>query len=980
MAATSVLGKSTDPRFPQFDALPLFAFLYGMKYMLIFFSVLLTFSSTALQAQKRPLNFSDYDGWNSLRNSNLSKDGNWVSYEIRPLKGDGTLHLKNLDKGIDKEFDRGYSAQINVNATFMVFKIKALHDTLRNLEIKDTPRSKYPKDSLGIYLFEQDSLLTFGKVKSFEIGDKGGDIIAVQFDSKFKIPKKEEEGKKKKKKKKKKGAAEVKPQKPKKGTYPLLIINPLNEELIWCEHVSSHEVSENADRIAYTTFFGGDIDSAAVFTYQPSDQKLDTIYHGSGKALKPSLSSDGSSLIFLHSPDTAETKVYGIYHAKGAGSMRIVVDSMNTNMPEGMTTSENGRLRWAEDGSQFFFGISDIPREEPEDTIPNSEKAKVDVWSWTDLRLQPQQLKNKSRNEKHTFLCAFIINGQKMVQLEEDELSSVRLNRWGTNSYALKRNSRAYQKSYSWAYPWPADYSLIDIKTGETILTLDSIVYGAELSPEEKYVSYYDPATQNWMAIDIVKKDTINLTEGLCSQGEIFFTESAQVPATPYPFGIEGWTQNENVIIAAKYDLWEIDPTGIDAPWSLTNGEANTNKMRARLNQLDYDKAHFHTDDQWVISLFEENTNRSGFGISHHRPNRFEVAMLDDASISGLRKAKDADIFSYRIQTFELYPELFVTRPLFTDLYADKLQKYERVSYTNPQQEEVYWGSVKKHFWKDVEGNEMKGLLYLPEFLDESQEYPVIVYFYEKNFGTEHRHKPFRPSPSTVSIPYYLSNGYIVFVPDVEYGTGHPGKDAYNCIVSGAQSVAALPYVNAEKMAIQGQSWGGYQVAYLVTQTNMFAAGMAGAPVSNMTSAYGGIRWGSGMSRMFQYERTQSRIGEDLWSATDLYLENSPVFHLPNVETPLLIMHNDGDGAVPWYQGIEMFVGMRRLNKPCWMLNYNGDEHNLMKQANRRDLSKRMYQFFEHYLRDAPAPEWMLEGVPAVEKGKNNGFAYPYSR
>jgi dipeptidyl aminopeptidase/acylaminoacyl peptidase len=171
-------------------------------------------------------------------------------------------------------------------------------------------------------------------------------------------------------------------------------------------------------------------------------------------------------------------------------------------------------------------------------------------------------------------------------------------------------------------------------------------------------------------------------------------------------------------------------------------------------------------------------------------------------------------------------------------------------------------------------------------------------------------------------------------------------------------------------MGLQGQSWGGYQTAQLVTMTERYAAAMAGAPVANMFSAYGGIRWGSGLNRQFQYEKTQSRIGKTIWEAPELYIENSPLFHLPKVETPLLIMHNDEDGAVPWYQGIELFTGMKRLGKPCWMLNYNGDDHNLMKDANRRDLSLRMRQFFDHYLLEQPAPRWLVDGLPATVKGK----------
>ena len=253
----------------------------------------------------------------------------------------------------------------------------------------------------------------------------------------------------------------------------------------------------------------------------------------------------------------------------------------------------------------------------------------------------------------------------------------------------------------------------------------------------------------------------------------------------------------------------------------------------------------------------------------------------------------------------------------------------------------------------------------------------MMVYFYERSSTNSHRYNFPRPSHSTINIPFYVSNEYLVFVPDIVYKTGYPGQSAYDAIISGIQQLTNQnDYIDATKIGVQGQSWGGYQIAYLVTQTNIFAAAMAGAPVSNMTSAYGGIRWGTGMSRMFQYEETQSRIGGTLWDKPLLYLENSPVFMAPRVKTPLLIMSNDNDGSVPWYQGIEYFMALYRLQKPVWLLNYNGMEHNIETKywANRIDLSKRMFGFFNYYLKGEKAPEWMIKGIPAIEKGKNLAY------
>jgi len=250
----------------------------------------------------------------------------------------------------------------------------------------------------------------------------------------------------------------------------------------------------------------------------------------------------------------------------------------------------------------------------------------------------------------------------------------------------------------------------------------------------------------------------------------------------------------------------------------------------------------------------------------------------------------------------------------------------------------------------------------------------MIVYFYERNSDRLHSYSGAFPHRSIIRPSYYASRGYIVFIPDIVYRDGYPGKSCYDAVIPGITQLIQAGFIDEERIGIQGHSWGGYQAAYLVTQTDLFACAEAGAPVSNMISAYGGIRWGSGMSRMFQYEHTQSRIGGTLWEYPLRYIENSPIFYVDKINTPVLIMHNDEDGAVPWYQGIEFFVALRRLNKPAWMLNYNKEPHWPTKRENIKDFQVRMQQYFDHYLMDKPMPEWMERGIPAVEKGINKGY------
>ena len=329
-------------------------------------------------------------------------------------------------------------------------------------------------------------------------------------------------------------------------------------------------------------------------------------------------------------------------------------------------------------------------------------------------------------------------------------------------------------------------------------------------------------------------------------------------------------------------------------------------------------------------------------------------------------KAKNAMAFIYTKENYASSPNLYYTGTSVEDEMV--------LSDINPQQKDFNWGTAELFKWKTYNGKQSEGIIYKPENFDPKKKYPMISYFYEKLSDGLYGYNAPSPTPSRLNISFFVSRGYVVFAPDISYTTGHPGNDAYNYIVSGVRAVVKLGYVDSTKLGLQGQSWGGYQTAYLITKTKLFAAAWAGAPVANMTSAYGGIRWGSGLNRQFQYEKTQSRIGATLWEKPNLYIENSPLFHLPKVTTPLVIMSNDADDAVPWYQGIEMFTAMRRLNKPVWLLVYNGEAHNLIERKNRKDIQIREQQFFDWKLKGEQPAKWLTDGVPATQKGMDWGL------
>ena len=446
--------------------------------------------------------------------------------------------------------------------------------------------------------------------------------------------------------------------------------------------------------------------------------------------------------------------------------------------------------------------------------------------------------------------------------------------------------------------------------------------------------------------------------------------EKHDTPSLPASYGAAVWTDDERLLVNDAYDLWLLDPAGRQSPRCVTNGVGRADKTRLRYFRTDPESRFLSLKETVMLSAFNETTKERGFyELGNLSPKSAPRKLIVDRySFSTPVKAKNKAVFLYEKNNFHTSPDLYVT--------ADKWKTETRLSDINPQMGEYAWGRAELFDWTTFDGKPTQGIVYKPEGFDAAKKYPVIVYFYEKLSDELYRYIPPVPSRSTINISFYCSRGYIVFTPDIQYTTGSPGENAYNSIVSGVEKLCENSWVDRERIGIQGQSWGGYQTSYLVTRTNIFRAAGAGAPVSNMFSAYGGIRWGTGMSREYQYEQGQSRIGATIWEAPERYRANSPIFFADKVETPLLIMHNDKDGAVPWYQGIEFFMALRRLGKPVWMLQYNGEQHNLTERKNTKDMAVRLQQFFDHYLKDAPMPVWMRDGVPAVKKGIDLGLDY----
>lgn len=904
---------------------------------------------------KKPLDHSVYPIWKSLSGQAVSNNGHWASFEINPGRGDGNLYLVNLQTKGKEIYPRGKGLVFSHESKFAAFRVTPEFNKVRALKVAKKKAEDLPKDTLYIKNFSDNSVTKYGNIKSFRIPEKGGEWLAVHFDKE--APAKPDTSK-----------AKVKSKVKKEGTK-LFIVNPVTKKEYKFENVAEYSVSKNGTLFTFISQVKDSLDSCSVFLFDTKKEKAERVFYTRGFTKTASVDPAGTQASFLFSADTASVKNYNLYYwsAKN-GKAELLIDSLNSSMPKGYTVSENSNPYFSENGMKLYFGTARRQYTEPKDTLLAEEKAVLDLWSWTDGYLQTQQLKELQREKKRTYLAFYDFKAGKMMQLADKDLENVSLFKKGDADFYLGSSSRELAKNVSWDQSYTT-YYLIDGKTGNRKLLIKNHGAFARLSPEGRYFVWYEPKDSSWYSLDPVKDTKVNLTKKIRRN---FYNEENDVPADANPYGLAGFTQGDKeALIYDTYDIWVIDLSGAKQPYSLTGDYAAKNNRKLQLRYVDLDREIEYIDMQKPLLLkgFDNTTKSESFwSINPKKNSDISLLVQEDFRFTSPIKAKEADLILWQKGNFQIDPELHVSGMDFKNPVV--------LSQTNPQQKDYLWGTVELVKWVSGSGADLEGLLYKPENFDPSKKYPMLIYFYERNSDGLHNHPNPTPSRSTINIPYFISNGYLVFVPDIIYKTGFPGQGAVDAVVSGALAMIQKGFVDKNAIGIQGQSWGGYQVAYLITQTNMFAAAGAGAPVANMTSAYGGIRWESGMTRMFQYEKTQSRIGGTLWEKPIRFIENSPLFFADKVQTPLFMTHNDNDGAVPWYQGIEYFNALRRLNKPVWMVNYNNDDHNLKAESwgNRVDLSIRLAQFFDHYLKGKPMPKWMKDGIPAIEKGKTLGY------
>lgn len=899
-----------------------------------------------VNGQKKVLDHSVYDTWKSLSNISISNDAKYSAVSINEQEGNNSLLITNLQNNKQFEIPRAYNYKITPDQKHIIALIKAPYETIRTAKIKKTSDEKMPKDSLAIINLDKFSITKIPNVKNYKIGKDFSNYLAYTLDDTLKIKDKKA---------------------PQSLTLILRNLHSAKEDSI--KNVADYIFSNNGKALAVnTTRTAKDsLDKARVIYFDLDKENKRIVSEGNTLYKNLNLSESGQKLAFQATKDSlkSEIKDYALYlYTLGNDSASLVTDKSTQGVPLNWTISENYQPRFSKNEKRLLLGTAPIVL--PKDTtIPDFEKAALDIWHWQEPLIQPQQLVELSKKQKQYYLAYLDLeDNNKFHQLGTEEIPTILISDENNSKYAIGLSTLPYLFETQWDYRAGATYDVwaFDLENNTQKKIKTKLQGDYDISPDGNYLIWYDLNDRQYHSYSLATGKEVNLTGNL---GVNFWNEKYDMPSLPDSYGISAWLEKDKaVLVYDAYDIWQLDPSGKLAPINKTKGVGRKNDITFRYVKTDPESRYIKNNEAILLSAFDNKSKESGFYQSDK--SDLKELILDTYTYSSPIKAKDKDVYVFTKENFETSPNLYVT--------VNNWRSERQLSDINPQMKEYNWGTAEMVNWTTFDKKETQGIVYKPENFDPNKKYPVLIYFYEQHTDNLYKYFPPAPSRSIINIPFFVSRGYIVFTPDIQYTDGHPGESAYNSVVSGAKYLAQNRWVDKNNMAIQGQSWGGYQVAYLVTRTNMFKAAGAGAPVSNMFSAYGGIRWQTGKSRQYQYEQSQSRIGATMWETPELYKENSPIFNVDKVETPLLIMHNDNDGAVPWYQGIELFMALRRLGKPAWLLQYNGEAHNLLERRNTKDLAIRLQQFFDHYLKGDPMPQWMKKGVPATEKGKTYGF------
>jgi dipeptidyl aminopeptidase/acylaminoacyl peptidase len=886
------------------------------------------------QSQQKPLSIKDYPQWSKIISPSISNDGNWFSFAKRPNGGDDTLFIKSLNSEKQYKIQFGFEPNFSENSLWVTYLTKPPKE-----EEKKLKKNKKPVFNTAWLLnLESGEKFSVERAESLSINNSATYFVVLR-----KKPTEDNS----------------------KHDGKDLIIKKLPDGSVNnIGNVSSYQFNKKGNLLAYTV----DADSKmgnGIYLYNITTSELkildtDTTTYAQlvwddANALRRDWDKKGKNLSVLkgYSTDTTLHKNNSILVFTDVTTpqykKQLFATSSLKGVPSEMIISENGNLRFTEDGSSILFGIRPQERKikMSKDTVAN-----VDVWHWKDDDIQSVQIRREEQNKKFTYLCAIDLANHTFSKLADESVRQVLISR--NPLYAVARDEKPYLDDVNWGVS-PADLYRTNLKDGTRQVFAKKVNRPLGYSPDGRYYLYQLDSSLHVVDLTTNKVTNISKSAPVC-----FMDLEYPYPHEKPPYGVEGWTKDgKGVIVNNKYDLWMLTVDGSKAT-NLTLGVGDKEEIHFGYVALDPLEEYIDMKKPLTLSAYGEWTKKSGF---YKLPigKAPQTLLYEDRSFGNPTKALFADRLIFTSQTFVEFPDYYVSNSSFSNV--------KRITDANPQQAKFAWGKRVLIDYTNSKGQKLQGTLTLPANYQAGNKYPMIVYFYEKMSQTHNQYSmPVYDDRPHMSL--YASNGYLVFQPDMVYEEGRPGTSALDCMVSAVNKVIDSGYADPKKIGLQGHSWSGYQSSFILTQTDLFACVVTGAPPTDLESFYNNIYGSTGTNHHGIMEIGQVRMGKDKtpWSAREAYQRESPMFHAPNIKTPFMILHGTTDGAVDWTQGLEFYNAARRLGKEVIFLSYPNEGHHLTNEANQKDFLARMQQYFDFYLKGTVESNWMKEGILHIDK------------
>ena len=927
---------------------------------------------------RRALMMDDLLNWKTIRSSTISNDGRWFGYQLAPNEGDSEVILRRTSDDREMRFPVGETSNAALsfsdNSRYALFTIAPTKRETERLRRERKP----VQNQVALVDLSTGDVKKFEKVRRAMFSGERGAWVAMHLYAPTAAGTS--------------GGAGSEPAAASGGRgggggtggrpqgADLLLHEIATGQLIPLGNVSDFAFDKSGEWLAWTVEARDQLGNG-VQLMNMTTRSIRSLDAGKATYSRLVWSEDGKALAALRGAVASRDTVQSLVMFRDLAAVTPVKDELDPSkhdgFPAGMRISASRAPRWSEDRTTVFFGLqearartdssladsserSDSGPAQPQrpgaaearsTETPNDQRPQLVIWHYLDPRLQRAQEVQESSDRNFSYLALYRIPEKKVIQLASDSMRTVLpapKERW-----AIGTDTRAYDLQAALDGRNFRDVYVVDLATGARKKLLTKAAANTWPSPDGQRVLYYDDG--HYFTHDFATGQSRNITEKVPTT--FVNTEDDHNRSKP-PIPPMGWAKDGSaVLLFDNWDVWKVPATGGTAVNLTVNGRKDGIRYQRRYS-FDPEERGIDLSKPLYLAAYGEWTKKEG--LARVEPGKAGVTMKlwGDARI-GVVKARRADTFLYTQQTVSDFPNYYVTDA--------SLAPGRRITDANPQQRSIAWSAGARLVdYTSAKGHKLQAAMYLPANYEPGKKYPTVVYIYEKRSQNLHTHNV--PNATRAFNPsVYTSRGYVVLEPDIVYTLNDPGMSAVWAVVPAVEAAIATGVVDRENIGIHGHSWGGYQTAFLITQTRLFKSAIAGAALTNMVSMYGSVYWNSGTADGAIFESSQGRFLGGYWDHTEAYIRNSPVFHATKVETPLLLLHNDEDGAVPFNQGLEYYNVLRRLGKEVAMLQYVGENHGVSRPANQKDYTIRMREFFDHHLTGAPKPDWLKEGVPRLK-------------